>query len=1086
MPPRLARSTPDRIDDDAFDWGSPWDWQTDLFDPSTTEVPAVAPPLATETVAAVVSPTTADDMTSSATSTGTAPVSTAQQTSAAAALVRAALLDVGLQALARGASATEPLSPVIGGLSLGHAPNSISADARYVTIDALARDGDGAALLVALQAIGLESGASFRGMASGRLPVEKVAALLDLDNLASAHESGSFGNAGTVNSQGELSLHADTARTSFGVDGSGLKIGILSDSFDRDATAATHMAQDIASGDLPASITLLQDDYAGGADEGRAMAQLVHDIAPGASILFATAAHGQAGFASNILALADAGAQIIVDDWYFLYEPMFQDGIIAQAIDEVVARGVTYFSSAGNNGRAGYESAFHAGGSGTINGINYTFHDFGTTEAGVPSTLLKITQDADTTYIFQWANAAASASPGVGAVTNLDFAGYSDPAATNELFHFTVDETGGDPINDLIFNGAGTFYLRIGLRSGPAPVDLKIVPYNDAVTFGANTTNINIGTSRGHSAAAGNIAVGAADYRKTPAYGVDPPTIHGFSSAGPTNIWVDAAGNILSAPQVRATPAITAPDGSDTTFFGFDTSDPGTLPNFYGTSASAPAAAAVALLMLQARPTLNAADIRNLLQDSAIDMDDPATPGFDYGYDAASGAGLIQADLAVGYAKTLTISASAAHPTMYGTHLADRLVGGPENDTFTGFAGIDTFVTAPGGLADTYIDFAAGAGGDIIELRGFAGVTDLQAVLDRTAQSGTDSVIDLGGGDTLTLANVLRSSLTTANFVFVSAGTAGDDSFVASSGNQRIDADGGIDTVTFGFRLVDAHVGYQGNEIIIDGPSGSHTVLTGVERFVFTDGAVDNADADVLVDDLFYYSQNHDVWMTGADADAHYHAIGWKQGKDPDAFFSLSTYLSRYIDIKAAGIDPLAHFDQSGWHEGRVPSILFDPEKYLITNPDVQAAGVDPLAHFLQFGAGEGRVPIAPTVLLAANGFDYVYYLQHNPDVAATHVDPFVHFETIGWKEGRNPNGWFDTAGYLSHNGDVAAAGPNPLDHYHQFGWQEGRDPSFTFDTQHYLAAYPDVAAAHVDPLLHFLQYGQLEGRSSFADGVWG
>ena len=62
-------------------------------------------------------------------------------------------------------------------------------------------------------------------------------------------------------------------------------------------------------------------------------------------------------------------------------------------------------------------------------------------------------------------------------------------------------------------------------------------------------------------------------------------------------------------------------------------------------------------------------------------------------------------------------------------------------------------------------------------------------------------------------------------------------------------------------------------------------MLTGFEKFVFTDGTVDNSDGDALVDDLFYYAQNHDVWNAHADADAHYHAFGWQEGRDPNAFF---------------------------------------------------------------------------------------------------------------------------------------------------------------------------------------------------------
>jgi type VI protein secretion system component Hcp len=316
-------------------------------------------------------------------------------------------------------------------------------------------------------------------------------------------------------------------------------------------------------------------------------------------------------------------------------------------------------------------------------------------------------------------------------------------------------------------------------------------------------------------------------------------------------------------------------------------------------------------------------------------------------------------------------------------------------------------------------------------------------------------------------------------------GTPGNDTFTAVTGNSQFDGGLGVDTITFDFKLTDAVVTFAGNKVIIDGPA-SHTVLAGIEVFNFTDGTVHNDDGSPLIDDLFYYSRYHDVWSAHVDADFHYDAAGWHEGRDPSAFFDTSIYLSANPDVRSAGVNPLTHYDTFGWQEGRGPSLNFDARAYLDANPDVKAAHVDPLLHFLSIGASEGRQPITPAELATANGFDFVYYLANNPDVAAAAVDPYQHFQTVGWTEGRNPNAWFDTTGYLTVYTDVAAAHVNPLDHYNQSGWHEGRDPSVAFDTGSYLAANPDVAAAHVNPLVHFLQSGHYEGRTAIADGVWG
>jgi hypothetical protein len=160
-----------------------------------------------------------------------------------------------------------------------------------------------------------------------------------------------------VVSEGDAQLRAAIARSSYGVDGTGVKVGVLSDSFNNSGDGSA--AADIASGDLPGPanpcghttpVQIIEEAPLPGVDEGRAMLQIVHDIAPGAQLAFATAAEGsQIEYANNIIALKNAGAKVIVDDYIYFAEPFFQDGPIAEAIRQVTEAGVTYVTMAYNN-----------------------------------------------------------------------------------------------------------------------------------------------------------------------------------------------------------------------------------------------------------------------------------------------------------------------------------------------------------------------------------------------------------------------------------------------------------------------------------------------------------------------------------------------------------------------------------------------------------------------------------------------------------------------------------------------------------------------------------------------------------------
>jgi hypothetical protein len=117
---------------------------------------------------------------------------------------------------------------------------------------------------------------------------------------------------------------------------------------------------------------------------------------------------------------------------------------------------------------------------------------------------------------------------------------------------------------------------------------------------------------------------------------------------------------------------------------------------------------------------------------------------------------------------------------------ADRIDGLAGNDILTGGAGDDTFVFRPGSGADIVTDFAAGAGSDDrLDLTAFASSYDLAYVLAHTAQSGADTVINLGGGDSITLQNVAKSNLSGSDFLGMQAFTYGGIWTPAGNGSDN-------------------------------------------------------------------------------------------------------------------------------------------------------------------------------------------------------------------------------------------------------------------------------------------------------------
>ncbi|MFD1874756.1 T9SS type A sorting domain-containing protein [Hymenobacter bucti] len=519
----------------------------------------------------------------------------------------------------------------------------------YVVIDAASTDADGRPLLLQLQKLGLKNGAVYGRMVSGLFPIDQVGQLERVETLrfaAPAYQP--MRNVGLTTSQGDASMLADKARTSYGVSGVGSKVGILSDSY---GAIAGGPAAGVASGDLPAGVEVLED-APGYTDEGRAMAEIVHDVAPGAKIAFHTAFTGQAGFASGIVKLADAGCNIVVDDVAYFAEPMFQDGVIAQAVDQVTARNVSYFSAAANQARQSYQAGFKDSGQDYIVGTNNygRAHDFGN---GDITQSYRIPAGGTLRLSFQWADPFFSVSGGAGARTDLDILVLVGGVVQQSLSGLSGN-IGGDPVEiiSLTARTAVTVELVIVKYEGPTPQLMKYINYGSSTAVPTEYAT-NSSTVTGHSNATSAIAIAAAAWYNTPVFNtnITRPVVEAFSSQGGTPVFITKEGvdTGYDDSKIRRKPVVTGPDGGNTTFFGSDTSlDPDTYPNFFGTSAAAPHVAAVAALMQEfAGTALTPTNIAEGLVYTAQDMDDPFTPGFDVGFDFRTGFGFVQADKAV-------------------------------------------------------------------------------------------------------------------------------------------------------------------------------------------------------------------------------------------------------------------------------------------------------------------------------------------------------------------------------------------------------------------------------------------------------
>lgn len=510
------------------------------------------------------------------------------------------------------------------------------------------------------------------GSAAGVRSVTEVLAPQVGGGAASVSAPAKIRNAqcGVLVSDASSQLLGAAARARFDVDGSGLTVGVLSDSF-ATITTPTSAAQDVASGALPGPgnpcgydtpVQVLQESPTPSADEGRAMLQMVHGVAPGARLMFAAGSLSKTSMADNIFALAAAGADIIVDDISYNNEPLFQDGIIATAVTSVTAAGGSYFSSAGNanvifegNDVGSWESPVFRPTTcpSTVIALNAPHQvscmNFAT--SGLPDNAADYTiaPGASMTPVLQWAQP-------VGGVTSVFAWLLIDPTKADAIVAMGIGPMGVVPValgagaTDSSPRTLSVVVVRYDTASTATPRvkyymsdDGAFVP--SAVEYPVSTGSDIVGpTIFGHNGTAAAMSVAAVPYNSN-------TTPESFSSRGPNTLFFQPVSGTtpsaaLAEPQILAKPDFTATDDACNTMLGDPTGDGPSCPyRFSGTSAAAPNGAAVAALLLEAVPGLTPAQVRTSLANSAS----PMSGGSLY----STGSGLLNAEAAIVTAKTL-------------------------------------------------------------------------------------------------------------------------------------------------------------------------------------------------------------------------------------------------------------------------------------------------------------------------------------------------------------------------------------------------------------------------------------------------
>jgi len=464
---------------------------------------------------------------------------------------------------------------------------------------------------------------------------------------------------GNVNSEGDSILYADAARAQFGLDGTGVRVGVLSDgikgifatgctscagvdngpmaTLDLPSAAGVRNAAGVltgVSGGIVARSFSANSDleglppaspacsFAGAGAEGTALLEIVHDLAPGAKLTFA---NGDTDLAFNqAVNFLAASNDVVLDDIGFFGEPY--DGTSAVSSNTAAALNNpnwpirAYFTSVGNDADEHYYGAY------TDSGVD------GTTIAGIatPGHLHLFQGTADTTDVLglgaQPYNVIALPQNGEAAIFltwNDPFGGSSNnydmylvQQSTGKVVASSTDVQNGrqDPseVIDYVNHGAADRFLIVvqNVRGAAQPRNLNIFSFQPecavagpALLSASSHARHNYNTASRSVSAQGDaggspvsvVSVGAICSASASASAAFPSDESCLDTGHVTAEFFSSRGPTLDG---RTKPDVAAIDGVSIT-------GAGSFPvPFFGTSAASPHMGGIAALLLQSAPCL--------------------------------------------------------------------------------------------------------------------------------------------------------------------------------------------------------------------------------------------------------------------------------------------------------------------------------------------------------------------------------------------------------------------------------------------------------------------------------------------------